>query len=545
MVELDALWLPNIRFVPMEGTFTPADTAGTLCSLVPHAAATSPSSGLIDFNGTFLDWVEIEKRVNGLAAALVRCGVSPGERVCVAHRRSTASFVAVHAILRAGGVMVPLDPTGPPAAIATVIDAVEPTTVIGDSQTLSTRLGGHLGTANYRIVHNGSADVLEALGVEAARLVELTEAMASTDTASLPTPQPEDAAYIIFTSGSTGQPKGIVHTHASGLAYARMGALAHGMTPTDVLAASSPLHFDMSTLDLYGVPWTGASAIAISEVELRFPANLTKRLAEHRATMIYTTPYQLLQMQNRGDLANRDLASLRQIAFGGEAFAPGALVELGQAFPPAELLNVYGPAEVNGVTTHSFGTRPTQIDEVSIGRACPGVEVRIVDASDQVVTSETSGEMLVHSPTMMRGYWRSDNLDDQCFAILDGRRFYRTGDLAHFDQQGLLQFDGRRDNRIKVRGVRIELEEIERVLEDAPDVLHAIAGQFDDDAGVQQIRAWVVPPSDDVPDRVTLATWCRERLPASAVPTRFTVIDSVPTTATGKIDRATLRATKD
>lgn len=524
---------------------TPAAGAGTLCELVPGAVAKGPSSGLIDTDDSFLSWAEIEAQVVGVASALVHGGVKPGDRVCVAHPRSTASFIAVHATLRAGAVMVPLDPYGPPAALRTVIEAVEPTAFIGATQTLAERVGDQLVRSNSLIVHNGPAEPLLELGVDPSWMVDLTHASASRLETQLPLCEPSDAAYIIFTSGSTGVPKGIVHTHASGLAYAKMGALAHDISPKDRLAAISPLHFDQSTLDLYSVPWAGASAIAMSEVALRFPASVTKRLAHHRATMIYTTPYQLLQLQHRGDLENRDLTTLRQIAFGGEAFAPGILVQLGQSFPPAELVNVYGPAEVNGVTVHSFGVRPSHIDQVSIGRPCDGVEVRIVDASDQEVADEASGEMIVHSPTMMRGYWRRQDLNDECFVVVDGRRFYRTGDLAHLDEQGLLQFEGRRDNRIKVRGVRVELEEIERVLEDAPGILHAVAGRFDDESGMQQIGAWLVTAGHEEPDTATLTTWCRDRLAANAVPAWFLSIDSVPTTATGKIDRATLRATKD
>ena len=278
-----------------------------------------------------------------------------------------------------------------------------------------------------------------------------------------------------------------------------------------------------------------------TEAELRFPASLSKRLETAQASIIYTTPYQLQQLVDRGGLHDRDVSAVRQVAFGGEAFAPHALVALGQHFPNADLLNVYGPAEVNGVTVHSFGRAPAELQSVPIGRPCPGVDILLVDESDGLVTDGESGEILVHSPTMMSGYWKSPDLNEACFVEIGGVTFYRTGDRAHLDAQGWLQFEGRRDNLIKVRGVRIDLEAIERVLEDAPGVAHAVAGRVDDPTGIQQIMAWIVPAVDTI-DTAAVIAWCRDRLPANAVPTVLQSITSVPTTATGKIDRASLRA---
>jgi len=502
----------------------------------------SSTSGLFDTDRSFRPWSQVASDVENLAGHLVAAGVEPGDRVCVLHPRSSASFIAVHAILQAGAVMVPLDPFGPTAGLLKVLAAVEPALVIGHSKTIAARLGGHLAATAFPIIHNGPATPLVDVGVSASRLIDFAAATARQQISTPPRVAAADPAYIIFTSGSTGVPKGIVHTHASGLAYAEMGALAHSMTADDRLAAISPLHFDQSTLDLYAVPWIGASAIAISEAELRFPASLSEHLAAEAATMIYTTPYQLTQLMQRGDLTNRDLDSIRQVAFGGEAFAPAVLVELGQAFAAAELLNVYGPAEVNGVTVHSFGVNPTQIDDVSIGHPCDGVSVLIANANDEPVSDGEVGEMLIHSPTAMRGYWQRDDLNAASFVAINGRRFYRTGDLAHLDDLGQLQFHGRRDNLIKVRGVRIELEEIERALEDSPQVAHAVAGRLDSVDGMQHIAAWVVLTDEADLASIDLTSWCRDRLPANAVPTTFLSIDYVPTTATGKIDRATLRA---
>lgn len=512
----------------------------TLDSLLARAASEHPTSGIFDNGGVFLSWPEVHDQAQSLAACLIRAGVEPGDRVLVHHPRSAASFIGVHGVLMAGAVMVPLDPFGPPDAIATVVDAVEPAAMICSNATVARHDVTALASAAITIVCNGDTQGLIDQGIPVDQIHDFAEVATAGECPPERELNPQDRAYIIFTSGSTGVPKGIVHTHASGLAYASMAAQAHAITPDDRLAAISPLHFDQSTLDLYAAPFAGASVVMTSEAELRFPASLSKRLESTRASIVYTTPYQLQQLVNRGDIGNRDVSWLRQVAFGGEAFAPQTLVELGRHFPDAELVNVYGPAEVNGVTVHSFGRAPASLDAVSIGLPCAGVEVVLVDDAGNSVESLASGEMLVSSPTMMMGYWRRPDLNADCFVERDDQRFYRTGDHGHVDAHGQLQFEGRRDNLIKVRGVRIELEAIERVLDDAPGVAHSVAVLVSDDDGMQRIIGAIVP-QDGALDPDPILVWCRERLPANAVPTSLHEVRSLPTTATGKIDRASLR----
>ena len=512
-----------------------------LADLVPEACEIrGADSGLIDVDGAFLSWNEVRPRINALASTLVEAGVVPGDRVAVAHPRTTASFIAVHAILAARAVMVPLDPLGPPAALADVLGRVEPVAVIGATPTILARISDFVVASSAFVVFNGEREPLQDLGISNDRLIDFQEALDSQPVAALPAPRPDDLAYIMFTSGSTGIPKGIMHTHASGLAYAEHAAQVHTLHSSDRIVGTSPLHFDISTFDLYASPLVGASTISVTEVELRFPASLTKRLQDTAASVIFCTPYQLQQFGQRGDLPNRDLTSMRQVAFGGEAFAPQTMFELMQAFPPAEWFNSYGPAEVNGVIGHSFPPETSELPNVPIGVPFPNVSVLLVDDDDKPVEHGHSGELLICSPSMMTGYWQRDDLNEEIFVTFNERIFYRTGDMAHVDDAGLFHFEGRRDNRIKVRGVRIELEEIERVVGDAPDVVHAVAGRVDDPDGMQHIVAWIV--SDDELDTAELTNWCRTRLPANAVPTHFRRIDKVPTTGTGKIDRATLRA---
>jgi len=493
--------------------------------------------------------------VDHLAAALVGHGVRPGDRIAVLHPKSHWSFVAVHASMRAGAVWVPLDPMGPIEGIDAVLEACRPTAIIGAEQTIRARASRWLERRDPLVVATG--DDLQALEAVVTNPVLSVEHIAhatddaDVDDTTLPDLTPSDPAYIIFTSGSTGEPKGILHTHRSGLAYVENAVATHDLRPDDRIAGTCPLHFDMSTLELYAAPAAGSSIVVVTEAELRFPVSLSKRLETTASTIIYAVPYQLRQLCQRGALDQHDVSAVRQVGFGGEQFAASALDEVMTAFPTAEFLNVYGPAEVNGVVSHRFPPGAPVVDGVPIGHAWDGIDLRIVDEELVDVSPGDDGELLVASPSQMTGYWERPELNERIFVEADGRRWYRTGDIVCAGPDGLMWFRGRADTRIKVRGVRLELETIESVLSDAPGVDSAVVG-VEDVEGVQRVISWILPNRDDLDaggasrvDPNELRRWCAMRLPDSAVPGDVRFVASFPSTRSGKIDRRAVRAELD
>lgn len=494
--------------------------------------------GIVDLDGVVVSWDDAAVVARNVAQRLVAHGVRPGDRVVVAHPKSAVSYLAVHAVALAGAVMVPLDPLGPAASLATVVRAVDAQVVIGAAATLAQRLGDVLDSFSV-VIATGNIETLGAGCAHDSDIVAWDEAAApqkvSGEPPELPQVRPDDDAYIIFTSGSTGIPKGLMHTHASCLAYARAAVGFHRLDTTARVAGTSPLHFDMSTLELYAVPLAGATAVTIGEVEQRFPATLSEHLSREHVTHFYCVPYQLKQLMLRGDLDNHDWGAVQQIAFGGEAFDASAVEALGVAFPHAEIVNVYGPAEVNGVVTSSLGRAPARLDTVPIGHGWDGVTLKIVDGGGEVVEADGEGELWVDSPSTMRGYWRRPDLDDSLF-VLDGRyRYYRTGDVVRRLADGTLVFVGRRDNRVKVRGVRLELEEVERIIAEIEGVAHAVAVVQRGTDG-EHVMIWAVPDGGR-PTLQQVRRHCAGRLPPSAVPQEILWTTELPVTATGKIDR--------
>lgn len=526
------------------------DRRHLLSDLLPRAAAARPEAVAATCADQALTWAELEGRVGRLAAALVSLGVAPGDRVGIHLHKSIESLVAVHGVLRAGAAYVPIDPVAPAGTVATIIDdcGIE---VLVTHEPRRVGLGRVPALRRLRALVGLDAPIAPADpngGEPAPGTGPVVVSWAEVDDLDPIDPVAvlgDDLAYVMYTSGSTGAPKGIMHTHRSGLAYATMSAELYDLGPEDRMANFSPLHFDMSTFEVLAGVAAGARVVLIPEPHLRLPASLTELIADQGCTTLYTVPSLFQQMLTRGALAERDLSAVRWVLPAGEVFAPEPLRALAQLFPQARFSNVYGPAEVNQITYHHFGPADLDDDTLPIGLPCPDVELRVVDDDDCPVPDGQRGELLARAATMMAGYWNRPELDRRGFLDEAGpggltRRWYRTGDLVSRDGQGRLRYHGRRDNQVKIRGNRVELESVEAAVGSLPGVDHAVAGVRPGSGGQDELVVRYVPsgPTDPAAWRSALA----ERLPPYAVPTDFEAAEGFPLTPSGKIDRRSVRA---
>lgn len=520
---------------------------------------------LVDGTGS-MSWADVIGETDRLAATLQSVGVAPLDRVAVRMTKSMASFVAVHAVIRAGAVMVPVDPMSPPDHAKSVIDDAGVSVLITDLRPASLVVAAGC---------DGVTSIVTPIGVATAdqRAMlrpdqQLTDADELADASTLVTVDARsgDPAYIIYTSGSTGRPKGIVHSHESAMAYAAAAADAYGLTAADRFANIAPLHFDQSTFELYCAPLVGAAVLVVPEPMLRFPASLSALIERERITVWYSVPYLLAQLSVRGVLDERDLSSVRWVLFGGEAFPPGQLATLMRQLPSAVFSNVYGPAEVNQCTVFNLTAPPVEGVPVPIGVAWNAAALRVVDPDDQTRTmpSGAVGVLLVATPTMMSGYWNRPDLTeaaivDESFSLTDAdgasgtdgdggapgstpTRWYRTGDLVVERADGNLEFLGRVDNQIKLRGHRIELEAIDLVMGDIDEVEAGTVVVDRPVDGDDRLIALVTAADSSLDDTSGLAGLVsqvlRSRLPRYAVPSEIRVVVALPRTATGKVDRS-------
>ncbi len=512
-------------------------------------AERSPQSVAAAFLKQRLSYSQLSCLSNQLAHTLIQRGVSRWDRVGIYMDKSLYTPVAMYGIMKAGAAYVPLDPSAPPERTAGVIADCGITHLISAKNKLA-RLHGltQSGTVLDTVVGPTKAEANKRAGQASFSCIGWDQVMASART-GLPDVKilSSDLAYIIYTSGSTGRPKGIMHTHASGLAFARWAASEYALSSQDRLSNHAPLHFDLSIFDFFAAVVSGARTVVIPEDYTKLPASYSQLLVEQGVTVLFTVPFALVQLLLRGMLEQRDLSALRWVLFGGEPFAPRHLHDLMQALPTPQYDNMYGPAEVNGVTHHTLPGPPPADQAIPIGPISQISECLIVDADNQPVQQGEMGELLVRSPTMMRGYWNRPDLNALAFHRIQvlpeyELRYYRTGDLVREESDGQMLFAGRKDRQIKVRGYRVELDEIETALLSNPQVEEGAVISVPDIDGSQQIRAFAIPKGGSQVEERELMSHLKDRLPWYAAPAQVTLTESFPRTTTGKIDRTTLRA---
>ena len=510
--------------------------ADLLHRLVDRAAERDEAREAYCVPGERISYGELAARTSRLAHLLIEAGVEPGDRVGILMPRCLETAVAVHGVLKAGAVFVPIDPRVPAAALETLVESCDIAAVV---------------------TVDAAADRLEALGSSSSlRLVVGASARSDrgtrpwSDLDAFPSTAPNveraasDPAYIMFSSGSTGRPKGIAHTHGSGLAYARLSVATYGVVPDDRIGNHSPLHFDMSTFGYLSSPLAGATTLIVPEAYTKMPASLSQLVERERLTIWYSVPLALLQLLRRGALEERDLGALRWVLYGGEPMARRTARSLLEHCPKAKLSNVYGPAEVNQCTYHHLTLEELRGGEdeapIPIGRTWDETEALILDGEGGPADE---GELLIRSPTMMRGYWARPDLDERVFHDEAGSgRFYRTGDLVRRDAEGDLVFLGRLDRQVKVRGYRVELEEVERTLGAHPAVEEVAVVPVHVNGEVDHLGAAVrVVPGESL-EADALRGFAADLVSWYAVPRTVEVVETLPRTGSDKVDRNAVQA---
>jgi amino acid adenylation domain-containing protein len=509
-----------------------------------------PEHHAMRFQGQHLTYAALSQRSTQLAHLLHAQGVRHGDRIGVFLDKSLETPLAIYGIMKAGAAYVPLDPRSPVTRLMSIIRDCDLKGIISQNNKSAVLREVIREQTILQFVIGLSADA--DLGTAGAVRRDRWEALAAFPTDHPPAVRliDQDLAYIMYTSGSTGNPKGIMHTHFSGLSYARMSADTYDVRHEDCLSNHSPLHFDMSTFDYLTGPLCGATTIIIPESFTLFPVNLAKLIETERMTIWYSVPFALIQLLLRGALEKRDLTSLRWILYGGEPFPLNHLRALMERLPGARVSNVYGPAEVNQCTYYHLppvAEWSADLQTIPLGVIWDNAAGLVIDEAGQSTPLGELGELVVRTPTMMRGYWNRPELNQRAFFRREvfpdySETYYRTGDLVRQGDDGLLEFYGRKDHQIKVRGYRVELAEIDAALasheaveEGAAYVVPGQDGEQPDSLDAAVILREAVPLAEP-----ELIAYLKGRLPHYAVPDRVHFVKTFPRTGTGKVDRKAL-----
>ncbi|WP_043194544.1 non-ribosomal peptide synthetase [Streptomyces sp. NRRL F-2664] len=494
----------------------PADPAhGTaLPALVARHAALTPDALAVVDGDTTLTYGSLLQAGHALAARLRAHGVTRGDRVALLTARSSRTVVAQLGLWLAGAVCVPLDPAQPrPRTDAMIADA-EVTLTVGD------------------------AKLLDAAAPAGPVLALPEEPL--TNGRPLDESDPDSAAFIMFTSGSTGRPKGVLVPHRA--VAELVTAPDYGtVTGRDRVLFHSPMTFDASTFEVWAALANGAAVVVCTEQRPTLE-DLARHVERHGVTVAFFTTALFHQLAAR---RSRVFAQLRSVVVGGEAMGAAQAREVLTAFPWLELVNGYGPTETTTFATAHRVTARDCAGPVPIGRPVCGATAHVLDADGRPVADGDRGELWIGGSRLAHGYTGLPELTAERFVehpAADGGRLYRTGDVVSLRPDGVLQFHGRNDDQVKVRGFRIEPAEVEHALREQPDVDDAAVTV--DGAGTPEARlvAFVVPAPGPVPSGSALRERLAAFLPAHLVPDAVTVLERLPLTPAGKVDRRALTA---
>ncbi|MFF6883865.1 amino acid adenylation domain-containing protein [Streptomyces sp. NPDC012421] len=513
-----------------------ADGPRTLADLVAAGAGEAHGPALV-FEGEELSRTDFEAAVNRLARLLIDRGVGPETVVAVALPRSLDLLVALHAVVRAGGAYLPLDLTLPADRLTHMTDTARPLCVLTDLPSLGALPAGV----------EAEPVVLDAPEVRA-ELDALSDTDI-TDTDRRAPLLPRHPAYVIFTSGSTGRPKGVMVEHEAIVNRLQWMQGAYGLTSTDRVLQKTPTTFDVSVWELFWPLAQGVPLVVARPDGHKDPEYLAELIREQRVSVLHFVPSMLQAFLDSADVA--ECPGLRLVVCSGEAL-PTELVDRFHASAGGRgvaLENLYGPTEaavdVTAATAHPGATTAS----ASIGSPVWNTRVHVLDGRLRPVPIGVPGELYLAGIQLARGYLTRPDLTAERF-VADphgpaGTRMYRTGDLVVRHPDGRLQYLGRTDDQVKLRGLRIELGEIDAVLTGAPDVAHAVTLVREDRPGVQRLVAYVVGAGDGPVPVDAVRAHAASCLPEYMVPGVFVEIPAVPLSPNGKLDRRALPAPPD
>jgi amino acid adenylation domain-containing protein len=501
-----------------------------------------------------LTYAELEDRSSRLAAAMADRGVAPGDRVGLLLEKSLEAVIAIYATLKAGAAYVPLDDQAPvrrlgyiarDAGIRCLVSSEAKAdicrTLLAQDVPLQTVIGAGQNDGRNTDEAPPGADAGGQCGDERESSAEWLpwSAVEGFAPARAVAVEPDALAYILYTSGSTGEPKGVMLSHTNGLAFVEWAAQEVGVGPQDRLSSQAPLHFDLSTFDLFAAAYGVATVVLVPRELSVFPVMLARFIAGRAITIWYSAPSALTALALRGELHGTPLPTLRTIIFAGEVFPIKHLASLMQLVPDCRYLNFYGPTETNVCTWHEVVSEDLLAGDLPIGRPLPGVSASIVREDGGAAAQGELGELVIGGPTVMHGYWGDPQRTARTLRVQGDVRHYMTGDLVRRRADGELLFAGRRDMQVKTRGYRVELGEIEAALNAIEGVVEAVVIAVPDELIGNRLKAFVVCSEPIAPAR--LARLCRDRLPDHMIPDEIELRERLPKSSTGKVDRRALR----
>ena len=516
------------RKILTEWSGSPSEISETRCvhQLFEEQAGITPDALATVYEGESLTYGQLNERANRLARELQRRGIGPDVPVVICLERSVELVVSILGVLKAGGVYVPVEPSQPPQRISLMIAEVAAPLLL-TQRTLISRLS--VNDVAVMCVDEDWDDAVPASEQNAASNVS-----------------PENLAYLMFTSGSTGKPKAVAVEHRQLSNYVRGISERLALSSRANYALASTFATDLGHTVIFPALTTGGVLHVLSTQRLVNAEDLAEYFELHCVDCLKIVPTHLAALL--ANLPVKRILPHRRLILGGDICHRELVEKVHSLSSDCVVFNHYGPTEttVGVLSNHvKFDQQPNGAETVPLGRPLPGAEIYLLDSDLNPVPTGTPGEIHIGGKGVTRGYFNQPSLTAEQFvphpfSAETGARLYRSGDMARYLPDGNIEFLGRKDHQVKVRGYRVELGEIEAVLCRHPAVARAVATVDGDGLQDKQVVAYVVGKSDPPPTQSELRSYLREKLPDYAVPSTFLLLDELPLTPSGKIDRRAL-----
>ncbi|MEH1765145.1 MAG: amino acid adenylation domain-containing protein [Nostoc sp.] len=492
----------------------------------------TPEAVAVVFEDQQLTYRELNIKANQLAQYLQNLGVGPDVLVGICVERSLEMIVGLLGILKAGGAYAPLDPNYPIDRLAFILEDAQVSVLLTQKHLLNNLPQNHI----------------QVFCLDSER--EILSQYSSENPASSVTS--ENLAYIIYTSGSTGKPKGVLINHSNVVRLFKATEHWYNFNQQDVWTLFHSFAFDFSVWEIWGALIYGGRLVVVPYLVSRSPEAFYELLCKEKVTVLNQTPSAFQQLiHTEQTITDSGNLTLRWVIFGGEALEIQSLKPwfTRHGYESPRLVNMYGITE----TTVHVTYRPITEDDLRpgagsvIGCPIPDLQLYLLDEHKQLVTVGVPGEMYVGGAGLARGYLNRPDLTTKAFIANPlsndpQARLYKTGDLARYLPNGDIEYLGRIDHQVKIRGFRIELGEIEREIAQHPEVRETVVLARQEETGEKQLVAYVVPHQNSSYTSNQLRSFLEQRLPSHMLPSAFVLLESMPLTVNGKLDRQKLPA---
>ncbi len=483
-----------------------------------------------------LTYGQLNDRAERVAAMLRNKGVTVETVVPIAAQRSLTLMITIMAVLKAGGAYLPIDPEHPSERIRGILEDSQASLLLTETKWIDT-------------LPAFQGEMLDLDALAAAAALELPDGEEEMNLFSQA--GPENLAYVIYTSGSTGKPKGVMVEHRAVINRLNWMQTAYPLNDHDVILQKTPITFDVSVWELFWWSLSGASLYLLEPGGEKEPSVILRAIEEQTITVMHFVPSMLSVFLPYAEERGRDgeLNSLRYVFASGEALKPAHVAvfyNLMRQGSQCRLINLYGPTEAT-VDVSYYNCTEEQAGSIPIGKPIHNIRLYIVDESMRLQPIGVSGELCIAGAGLARGYRNRQDLTEQSFVanpFAAGEKLYRTGDRARWLPDGNIEYLGRFDHQVKLRGLRIECGEIEHALLLQEKVHDAVVTTVADHTGEPMLCAYIVTADEQLLEEINLQVALKELLPAYMIPAHFVAMEALPLGASGKVDRSRLPETR-